>query len=258
MSLDTFLLVLCAVLGLVLGSAISALSWRMARRESWVRGRSRCTDCGHELGALDLVPVLSWLAHRGRCRHCGARVSVRYPLTELACAAWLMLVLRHDGLTLRAGLVALWGLMLVTLTFIDFMIQELPDALTLPGTLIALTAALLGPGARHALLGVALGAGLLWLIAETYLRVRKVEGMGFGDVKLAAMFGALLGPGATLLTLFLAALAGSVWGVSLMARGRGTGQTALPFGTLLAPAAMVAYLWGDHWIARYLSLVFPG
>jgi leader peptidase (prepilin peptidase)/N-methyltransferase len=112
-------------------------------------------------------------------------------------------------------------------------------------------------GPHHALYGVLIGSGLLWLLAWGYLRFRKVEGMGGGDIKLAAMFGAVLGWKLTLLTLFLAALTGSLWGLWLMVRRAGSGQTALPFGTLLAPAAMVVFLWGESWMRAYLQLFRP-
>jgi leader peptidase (prepilin peptidase)/N-methyltransferase len=139
--------------------------------------------------------------------------------------------------------------------WIDLDFQLLPDVLTLPGTLIALAAVLPQAGGPHwALLGIAVGSGLLWLLAWGYFRVRKIEGMGGGDIKLAAMFGAVLGWQLTLVALFLAALAGTVWGAILMARRTGTGQTALPFGTLLCPAAMVTFLWGERWMGVYLSL----
>ena len=108
---------------------------------------------------------------------------------------------------------------------------------------------------REAMYGMLLAAGLLYLVAEIYLRVRKIEGMGFGDVKLAAMFGALLGAPLSLLAIFLAAVAGSVTGLVIMARGRGDMKTALPFGVFLAPAAMIAYLWGAGWVAAYTSLL---
>jgi leader peptidase (prepilin peptidase)/N-methyltransferase len=256
-SLELYIGICAALFGLVMGSGVTALAWRLPRGESWVHGRSRCPGCGHVLGVFDLFPVLSWALSGGRCRHCKTRVSFRYPFTELLCGAWALLVYQRDGLSWSYPLVALWGFMLVTLLFIDLDFQLLPDKLTLPGTVVAIGAALLGPGWWHALTGMLVGAGLLWLVAEVYFRVRRIEGMGGGDVKLAAMFGALLGPGAALLTIFLAAFAGSIWGGILMARKRGDGLTALPFGTLLCPAAMVAYLWGDHWIALYARLLRP-
>jgi leader peptidase (prepilin peptidase)/N-methyltransferase len=254
-TLDLYFGICASILGLVMGSAMTALSWRVPRGESWVHGRSRCPACGNVLGVADLVPVLSWLASRGRCRHCGDRVSARYPFIELLCGAWGYLAFRHTGLVPAYPFVALWGFLMIALLWIDLDFQLLPDALTLPGTLFAVMAALLGHSLRDAMFGMLLGAGLLYLVAELYLRVRKVEGMGFGDVKLAAMFGALLGPSLTLLTIFLAAFAGSIVGMTMMARGRGTMKTALPFGVFLAPAAMIAHLWGAGWVSAYLSLL---
>lgn len=248
-------LVLVAVLGLVMGSAVTALAHRLPRGASWVRGRSACPSCGASLSPRDLVPVLSFLLARGRCRHCGATIARRYPITELWCGAWALLLFLRVGPVPALPLLALWGFLLVALFWIDLDFQLLPDALTLPGALLGVGAALTLPGgARHALLGVALGSGVLWLLAWGYLRLRKVEGMGGGDIKLAAMFGAVLGWQLTLLTLFLAALAGSLWGAALIARRQGGGQTALPFGTLLAPTAMVAFLWGDGWVRAYMEL----
>ena len=257
MSIEIFIGISVAALGLILGSAVTALSWRVPRSESWVHGRSRCPGCGHVLGVPDLFPVLSWLVNRGRCRHCGSAVSIRYPATEIACAAWCLLAWRHLGLSPALPLVMLWGALLVALVLIDYDVQLLPDVLTLPGTLLAVAAAMLGPGIRHAMFGMLVGAGLLWAVSELYFRVRKVEGMGFGDVKLAAMFGALLGAPLTLFAIFLAALGGSVVGVTIMVRGRGTMKTALPFGVFLAPAAMIAWLWGGGWMGWYLRLLRP-
>lgn len=267
MSVAAWAQIVVTVLGLVMGSAVTAIAHRVPRGISWARGRSACPACGHVLGPLDLVPVLSWVARQGRCAHCRARVSARYPFTELLCGAWALLAWRH---VLAAGMpvamwpfVATWGFLLVALLWIDFDVQLLPDVLTLPGTLFALGAMVAwgaaagrpGEHVRDAMFGMLAGAGLLWLVAEGYYRLRKVEGMGFGDVKLAAMFGALLGPAGTLFTIFLAAFAGSLVGVTLMARGRGGMRTALPFGVFLAPAAMVAWLWGAPIIAAYVALL---
>ena len=259
MSFDTFIQILLVVLGLVMGSAVTALAHRIPRHISWVHGRSVCPGCGHPLAPIDLIPVVSWLTTRGRCRYCGTSVSLRYPLTELLCAAWALLLYHRVGLGWDYALLAIWGFLMIALLWIDLDFQLLPDALTFPGTLIGLAAALQWPGgARHALLGVVLGSGLLWLLAWGYLKVRKIEGMGGGDIKLAAMFGVVLGWKLTLLTLFLAALAGSLWGGFLILRRQGDGKTAIPFGTLLAPAAMVAFLWGESWFHAYLRFMFAG
>ena len=255
MSPETRVLITLGLFGLVMGSGVTALAHRVPRHESWVHGRSRCPKCGHVLGVLDLFPVLSWLLSRGRCRHCAAPVAWRYPLTELLCGAWAVAVFLHDGLTPVYPLVAIWGFLLIALLWIDLDFQLLPDVLTLPGTLIAIAAALLGPvGVQQAMFGMLCGAGLLWLVAELYFRIRRIEGMGGGDIKLAAMFGALLGGPLALMTIFVAALFGSIWGLSLLARRKGDGMTALPFGTLLCPAAMIVYLFGDGWFRAYAGL----
>jgi leader peptidase (prepilin peptidase)/N-methyltransferase len=248
-----------ALLGLVLGSAVTAIAWRVPRQVSWARGRSACPACGTALGPGDLAPLLSFALARGRCRHCGARIAWRYPLTEAACAAWAVLLYARVGLTWAALPLVLWGVLLIALLWIDLDFKLLPDALTFPGTLLGIAAALLlfgfGPGARHALLGVALGSGTLWLLAWVWITFRRIEGLGGGDIKLAAMFGAVLGWQLTLLTLFAAAFAGSLWGVALMARHRGGMKSELPFGTLLAPAALVVFLWGRGWLDGYVALL---
>ncbi|HEY2956130.1 MAG TPA: prepilin peptidase [Candidatus Eisenbacteria bacterium] len=259
MSPDLVVGIFLALLGLAMGSAVTAIAHRVPRDRSWARGRSACTTCGTELRARDLVPVLSFLVSRGRCRHCGARISLRYPVTEILCAAWAVLLFRTAGLSPAYPFLALWGFLLIALMWIDLDFKLLPDALTFPGSLVALAAALQWPhGAHRALLGVAAGSGTLWLLAEAWVRVRKIEGLGRGDIKLAAMFGIVLGWKLSLLTLMLAALAGTLWGGVLIARGSGHARTELPFGTVLAPAAMVAFLWGDAWMSTYLSLLAGG
>lgn len=279
MSFPLFIGTSVTLLGLVMGSAVTALAWRVPRGESWVHGRSRCPKCGHLLGVLDLVPVLSWAANLGRCRHCRTTVSVRYPLTELACGLWALAAWGAVGLTPALPLVGLWGFLMVALFWIDLDFQLLPDILTYPGMAIGLVAALLGAGAGHvslvlsfapslrdeipriaglaieSALGMLVGAGLLWLVRAIYFRVRGIEGMGLGDVKLGAMFGALLGGPLAGVTIFLAAFAGSLVSLVLVARGRANARTALPFGTFLAPAALVSFLWGDAAFRWYLALL---
>jgi leader peptidase (prepilin peptidase)/N-methyltransferase len=244
------------LLGLVMGSAVTAIVYRIPRGLSWFAGRSACPRCHTPLGPLDLIPVLSWVFSLGRCRHCHEPIAWRYPATELLCGAWALLLYRHSGLDWAYPFLALWGFLLIGLMWIDYDFKLLPDALTFPGTLLGVAAALQRPsGAHDALLGVVAGSGALWLIAWAYLKVRRIEGMGGGDIKLAAMFGVVLGWPLTLLSLFLAALVGSVWGVALMLRRKGGALTELPFGTLLAPSALVAYLWGGNWVQWYVGLM---
>lgn len=259
LSLDPVLVTTVAAFGLVMGSAVTAIAWRVPREISWVRGRSACPACRITLGFADLVPLFSFLFTRGRCRHCREPISWRYPLTELMCAAWAVLLFIQVGLVWAFLPLALWGFLLVALLWIDFDHKLLPDVLTWPGMVLGLSAALLAMGPRdgtlHALFGVAAGSGVLGLLLWTWLTFLKREGMGLGDVKLAAMFGVVLGWQLTLLTLFVASLAGSLWGGALMLRGRGGMKSELPFGTLLAPAAMIVFLWGHGWLGAYVRLL---
>ncbi len=248
-----------AAFGLIMGSAVTAIAWRVPRNISWVRGRSSCPRCGKALGPADLVPLFSFIFALGRCRSCHQPISWRYPLTELMCGAWSVLLFLQLGFAWAFLPLALWGFLLVALLWIDLDFKLLPDVLTYPGMLLGLAATLLrfgaGPGAWHALLGLLTGSGVLWLLAWVWLRFRRIEGMGGGDIKLAAMFGVVLGWQLTLLTMFVASLAGSLWGAALMVKGRGGMKSELPFGTLLAPAAMVVLLWGHGWIASYVRLL---
>ncbi len=254
--LEWYLLACAGVFGLVLGSAVTAIVYRLPRGLSWVHGRSRCPSCGHVLGVFDLVPVLSWAFSLGRCRHCGARVAWRYPLTELMCGTWAVLAAAHVGLDWTLPFVLAWGVLLIALFWIDLDEKLLPDALTFPGLVVGLIAALpMGP--RFWMYGAVLGAAPLFLLLLFWEKVLKVDGMGFGDIKLGLMFGVLLGPWVTILAIFVGALAGSITGGLLIARGRGQLRTELPFGAFLAPAALAAYLWGDPLVTAYLSLLRP-
>ncbi len=256
---DVFVFALAGLLGLVMGSAVTAIAYRVPRHISWFSGRSACPACGKALGPLDLIPVASFVLSRGRCRHCEAPISWRYPLTELWCGTWSVLIFARTGPVAEYPLLAIWGFLLVALFWIDLDFKLLPDSLTLPGTLIGLAAALLQPqGAHRAIFGILAGSGTLSLVAWLYLKVRRIEGMGGGDIKLAAMFGVVLGGPLTLFTIFLAAASGSVWGGLLALRGRANARTELPFGTLLSPAAMVALLWGDGILRAYLRLMHRG
>jgi leader peptidase (prepilin peptidase)/N-methyltransferase len=149
-----------------------------------------------------------------------------------------------------------FALALLAVVFIDLDLRIIPNSITLPGVIVGLLAAILGPmPLRDALLGVIVGAGALLLLAGTYRLVTGRDGLGMGDVKLMAMVGAFLGWQGASATLLLGSLAGSLVGAGLMLGGRGTGRTALPFGTFLAPAAWIALLFGPGLWRWYLSLV---
>ena len=241
--------------GLVVGSFLNVCIWRLPRRESVVFPASRCTSCSRPLSWFENIPVLSWVALRGRCRTCGTAIPVVYPLVEVVTGALFVGGYLIYGWTPLLAVRLLFACAMIVLFAIDLRHRILPNAITLPGIVAGLVfSAMLPPGWFASLLGAVLGGGVLFAIAEAYYRLRGVEGLGMGDVKMLAMIGAFLGPQLTLLTLIFASLTGSIVGVGLIASGRGGMQAALPFGTFLAVGALVAAVSGEQMLTWYLSL----
>lgn len=237
--------------GLLAGSFITVVAHRVPRGESIVGPRSRCPGCGAQIAAYDNVPVLSWLMLRGRARCCGARISVRYPLTELALAglyALTVLVLWEDPAEVVLGLVFVTALFAVTLT--DLERRVIPNKILAVASLLALAiVAVSDPGSLPERLAAAGGAGgLLFLAALAYPR-----GMGLGDVKLAATMGLFLGREVAP-AVFVALLAGSLVGLAMIARhGAAARKQAIPFGPFLALGGVVGLLAGEQLIDWYLG-----
>ena len=245
--LPAFLLSL--LVGLILGSFASALSYRIPRHESWVRARSRCTSCGHALGLPDLVPVLSWAFLRGRCRHCHAGIGVRYPLIELSTMALCVAVFAVMGLTPQAVCVMLAMPFLVALIVIDLDHMILPDHLNAIlfalglgylalADLAALPMALMG-----ALVGAAVYAGVVFVTGWVMTRALKRDAVGFGDVKFLAVAGVWLGLPLLPVFLVLSGACGVAFGLIWKTMGRGA---VFPFGPALIAALILCLLAGPQ------------
>lgn len=246
-----YLAFIIGILGLIIGSFLNVVIFRVPHDQSIVAPRSHCPVCGTFLRPWELIPVVSFIMQRRRCRTCHALISWRYPLVELltgllfAYSAWQS-VLPDVHLLLRLVFIAF----IIALAFIDYDTMRLPDKLTIP---------LLGVGIINAFLGgihtglvsllTALGAGgLFWLIAIVYPR-----GMGLGDVKFVAALGAFLSFPSILLAIFLASLAGSVLGIALLLVHKSGFRQQMPFGPYLGLGAVVALLWGNQILAFYWS-----
>jgi leader peptidase (prepilin peptidase)/N-methyltransferase len=247
-------LTLAGVFGLAVGSFLNVCIYRIPRNQSLAFPPSRCPQCGTRLRWVDNIPVVSWLALRGRCRQCGATISKQYPIVEILTAILFMVVvfLTPPGWLLVSRL--LFTAILIVLFAIDLELQILPNAITLPAIAVGFAFSfVVPPGPMPALLGILLGAGLLYAIAAGYYLLRKEEGLGMGDVKMLAMIGAFLGWRAVLLTLVLSSFAGALVGVTIMALRREGLRYALPFGTFLALGAFVSMLAGDAILDWYLQ-----
>jgi leader peptidase (prepilin peptidase) / N-methyltransferase len=237
--------------GMLTGSFVGLVAFRLPRGGSIVGPRSVCDSCGAQIAAYDNIPVLSWLLLRGRCRSCDVRIPVRYPLIELAVGvafAATAIVLHDDPAQLALGLVFVAMLAAITLT--DLERRVIPNAILLAGAVaaVALVAAT-DPSSlpERAIAAAAAGGGLL-LIALAYPR-----GMGMGDVKLAAVMGLYLGS-AVAPALLIAVLAGTAVGLGVMLiQGSGARKLAVPFGPFLALGGVVALLAGDQLIDAYLN-----
>jgi len=243
-----------AAFGLVVGSFLNVCIYRLPRHLSVVWPASRCAECARPLAWYENIPVLSYTALRGRCRTCGVRISIRYPIVEaitMAVYLWHWYVWGLQPILLPK---LLFASALIVLFAIDLEHQILPNVITLPGIVIGFVCSLVwAPGPLASLEGIALGGGILWLIAEVWLRVRGVEAMGFGDVKMLAMVGAFLGVKLVALTFVLSSLIGGVIGAFLIASRRGRLATAVPFGTMIALAALIASVHGDRIVSWYLA-----
>jgi leader peptidase (prepilin peptidase)/N-methyltransferase len=257
--METLTLIFVAVFGLVFGSFFNVVIYRLPRGLNVSRPPSACPGCGARIRPFDNVPVLSYLLLRGRCRRCGMRISPLYPAVEALTALGFVLVYLNAGRVVGLEFVAgcLFTSALLILGFIDAGHQVLPDAITMPGLVLALAYAFGRDDLnfRGALLGAVVGGGFLMAVYGAYRLIRRREGLGMGDVTMMLMVGAFLGWPRTLLVLILASFAGAVVGVFLIARRGKDFQFALPFGTFIAPAAFVAMLWGQRIIDWYWGLL---
>ena len=240
--------------GLAVGSFLNVCIHRLPLKQSVVHPGSRCPSCGYELRWYDNLPVLSYLVLRGRCRSCGKGISLQYPVIEVITALIFLAHWYAFGPTALLAARLVFGCALIVLFMIDLEHQILPDVITLPGIVIGLILSfVLPPGPVMSLAGLLVGGGLLWAIAELWYRLRHVEAMGFGDVKMLAMVGAWLGVKMVVMTFVLSSMMGGLVGVVLIASRRADMATKVPFGTMLAVAALIASLYGGPLLAWYLS-----
>jgi leader peptidase (prepilin peptidase)/N-methyltransferase len=264
------------VMGLVIGSFLNVVILRLPQGASITTPRSRCPQCKQLIGWYDNIPVLSFLLLGGRCRRCKKSISVRYPIIEALTGVVGLLLYLKFGLTAEWAIFLGFSAALIALGFIDLDHRILPDPITLNGIWIGVLvsvylaqpsplisrlfriAGIEGANPRvvaltASLLGAVVGGGLLWAVAEAYLRFRGIEGMGFGDVKMMAMVGAFLGAPLALLTIMLGSLVGAVIGLIFIRFANKTREYELPFGTFLSFAGIVAVLYGEDLVRWYVD-----
>lgn len=273
-------LTIALLFGLAIGSFLNVCIVRVPLDMSVVSPRSRCPKCRGLIAWYDNVPILSYVLLGARCRSCGVRIPARYPGVEATTGLVSVLLALRYGLGPQWGVYLAFAASMIVLILIDLDHRILPDIITLNGIWIGVAAsaylalpsgvamwlfALFGVEVANgrvlavagSIAGAAFGGGLLWFVREAFFRIRGVEGMGFGDVKMMAMVGAFLGLPLTLLTIMLGSVAGSVIGLAFMRIAGKSRDYELPFGTFLGAGAVIAALYGNDLIRFYLENVFP-
>ncbi len=254
--------ILVFVIGVSIGSFINCLIYRLEKNKSFVKGRSICPKCKHNLSWLDLIPLFSFIALRGKCRYCQKKISYQYPIAEILTGIIFVLIFKHliFGIQLSFNiwilqLLYLWAIasaLLIVFIF-DLRTYLIPDKVVYPAIFLVLIYQLINNySSLSSILLSGLGAAgfffIIWAIS-------RGKWMGFGDVQLAFLMGIFLGWPNILVALFSSFFLGSIIGVGLIIAGRKKMKSQVPFGPFLVLGTFIALFFGQQIINWYLSLM---
>ena len=239
------------LLGLVIGSFLNVVIYRLPEGKSIITPPSHCPECGTRLKVIDLIPVLSYLSTGGKCRYCNTKISIQYPLVELLTGFLFLAAYLKFGFSVQLFIYLLLISALIAVTFIDYKYMIIPNKITYPLIVISLLSAIIFDYLTifQSLLGIVIPSLLLLIVAFIFK-----GGMGMGDVKLAAAIGGFLGWSYTLAGIFLGSLLGSIIGLSLMGLGIIGRKTRIPFGPFICIGAIVMIFFGDTLFNWYINL----
>ena len=250
---------LFALLGLAVGSFLNVCIDRLPQNKSIVLPPSHCEACQHKLAAKDLIPVFSYLRLRGRCRYCQAVIPRKLFWVELATAVIFALLYWHYGLSPELGIMIFYACIFIIIFVVDLEHGLILNKVVYPGMVVALLLALLPQpwltrwtvtGIANAALGGGIGFGIFFLIAVVFR-----GGMGWGDVKLAALIGLATGFPLVFLSIIMGVILGGIVAVALVIAKKRKRRRTIPFGPFLALAAMITLLWGSNILSWYLGLM---
>jgi leader peptidase (prepilin peptidase) / N-methyltransferase len=257
---EILLIALFAILGLIIGSFLNVCIDRLPRNESIAYPPSHCPACQHKLAAKDLIPVFSYLVLRGRCRYCQAPIPKRLFWVELATGVVFALLAWHYGLNPELAVMAFYACLFIIIFVIDLEQGLILNKVVYPAMVVAFLLALypwpwLNDSMGMRLAYAALGGGVGFII---FLLIALISrgGMGWGDVKLAALIGLATGFPMVVVAIIMAAILGGIVAVALMIAKRKKRRETVPFGPFLAVAAMVTLLWGSNILDWYLGLMW--
>ncbi len=253
--LNIFIGIVAFVLGACMGSFLNCMAWRITEGESPWKGRSHCDECKHTLQPLDLVPIASYLAMRGRCRYCGAKLSAGHVWAELLTGIVYVLVFAVYGVSLQALEMLLFASVLLAAAFADLKSYIIPNGFVVAGIVLRIPFFFCLPGWQESLVdallgGFAVGGGLL-LVVLLYEKLRGIEAMGGGDLKLLFVTGLYLGWANNILCLLLACILGIVFAAATQKSREGK---VFPWGPSISAAAIACALWGSQLVGAYLAL----
>ena len=242
--------VIIFILGLLIGSFLNVVIYRLPLNKSIIFPASHCPNCDTKLKYYDLIPILSYISTKGKCRYCGEKISLQYPIVELLTALLFLLTFLKYGLNTEFIIFSILIGSLIVISFIDIKYQIIPNEITFSFIPIGLIISLIFNHICfiNSLLGLIIPAGLLLLIAFIYKK-----GMGIGDVKLIGMIGVFIGWKFALISIFIGALIGSIYGIYMMVTDKMTRQTRIPFGPFISLGAIVMILYGDILINWYIG-----
>jgi len=256
---EILLIFLFALLGLAVGSFLNVCIDRLPRNESIVNPPSHCPVCQHKLAVKDLIPVFSYLRLRGRCRYCQAAIPRRLFWVELATGLIFAFLYWHYGLSVELGVMAFYACLFIIIFVTDLEHGLILNKVVYPSMVVALLLALLPQswltqwtvtGVANAALGGGIGFAIFLLIA-----LASRGGMGWGDVKLAALIGLATGFPLVFFSIIMGAILGGIVAVALVIAKKRKRRETIPFGPFLALAAMITLLWGSNILSWYLGLM---
>jgi leader peptidase (prepilin peptidase) / N-methyltransferase len=265
--------------GLVIGSFLNVCIYRLPRGVSIAFPRSRCTKCETPIRPYDNIPVFSYIILRGKCRSCGNPISIQYPLVELLTGLAFYACAQAWGFTAPTFVNSLFLSMVIALIFIDYHHQILPNVITLPGAVAGILLSYFQDHrfyedvfsfrlASHfgvenilyligSILGSVVWAGMFFIVGLGYQKLRKIQGLGMGDVKMMLMVGAFLGIRLGFMTIFAGSLLGSILGIGLMLLDRANMRTKLAFGVFLGIGSAFSLFYGLDLLSSYLRYFKP-
>ncbi len=256
---NSFMLLAVFLYGIVLGSFLNVLIYRLPRKLSIIRPRSKCPQCSSKIKFYDNIPIFSYVILRGKCRTCRGRISFRYPAVEALAGILSVVALFHFGITLRGFEAIFLSFVFIAIFFIDLDFTIIPDVFTLPGVIIGFGVSFLPGGFvnwSQSLIGLLVGGGVFLLVGMLGEFIFKKEALGFGDVKFAAMLGAFLGWQNLILILIIASFLGSVIGIAMIYFARKKGKSSyIPFGPFLVAGALIAMYFSNVIIRAYLDFI---